>query len=161
MRAFPVTVYSLGAASPALTCRPMEGEIYDEFPSPDFTCANAEVTDLRVTKSDDTESCLSVSYTRTQMIAGETAERFRVETCGNEGPITEAEFVEIQKEYGFVQSATVLVRVIKLANQPDALRYAVPSCRGPVHIGLNGMTDDQRDAYVAEMKASVLEARRP
>ena len=61
MRAFPVTVYSLGAASPALTCRPMEGEIYDEFPSPDFTFANAEVTDLTVTKSGDTESCLSVN----------------------------------------------------------------------------------------------------
>jgi hypothetical protein len=149
----------LGPAFPAWACRPAEGDVFDDIPSVGFVAAIAEVTDVTITKSSATQSCFAVSYHLSELLYGKINDTFRIETCGNDGPITEEDLTSTPDEYGFSEGATVLVGVITPKDGTLGLRYAVPDCWGPWHLRLDGMDAVESKAFIDDIRKVLSDAK--
>jgi hypothetical protein len=155
MRAAFLAVYLPLAASPALACQLIAGDVYDEVPSPGFVLAIAEVTDLTITKSSEAKSCFAVDYLRKDTLFGEVGPTFRAETCGTDGPIRLEDFELSANEIGFAKGATVLVGVVPADEGNASLRHAVPSCWGPLHLRLDLMGEIEREVLIADYRETL------
>ena len=121
-------------AVPAFACRPMEGDVFDDFSSPYLVLAVANVTDVTITRSSAEKSCVEFGYSRSEVLSGTIDANFRVEMCSDEGPITEEDLAETPDPYGFAKGATVLVGVIKAEDGSSNLRYAVRYLAGALSV---------------------------
>jgi hypothetical protein len=58
---------------------------------------------------------------------------------------------------GFVQGAEVIIGLVQNPDNSSDLRYAVPSCWGPLHLNLGALPHDVREKFLQD----ILEQLRP
>jgi hypothetical protein len=161
MRGVAIAVLTTFVATSTKACQLAEEDVYDDLSSDNFALVIADVTDLTITKSGDTNSCFAVDYRRKDMLQGDLPAEFRVETCGDDGPITLEDFARSAEEIGFAIGATVLVGVMPSETGTVGLRHAVPDCWGPLHLRLDLLGETEREvlmAYFRDMLSGAAEA---
>ncbi len=144
------------SAKPTLACYPDPSFVYDDVSSQAVMIATATVTtvDLNMSK---TSSCLTVRYSAAQFLYGNGSKGFSVTTCVDE--IFQIDILSEESEgfeyFGFVPNAEVLVGLIHLHEDGSELRYAIPSCWGPLHINLNKMSTKKRAEFLQELESQI------
>jgi len=57
--------------------------------------------------------------------------------------------------YGFFQNAEVLIGLIQKPENISDLRYAVPTCWGPLHVNLDELSSDEREELLKDVLSQV------
>ncbi len=138
--------------TPALACYPDPKFSYDDVSSQDISIATATVTSVEF-ESSETQSCWRVHYLDVQYLYGVGEKEFSVKTCSDEVYRVEALSEELEGlEYlGFVPEAEVLIGLVSLDQDNSEVRYAIPSCWGPLHYNLGKMSSEERAELLREL----------
>ncbi|MFQ6554059.1 hypothetical protein AAD018_017085 [Aestuariibius insulae] len=147
------------SADLALACQPDPDFAYDEVASQDISIAIASVVDVEIVGTD--ASCWLVEYEKAEYLFGLGDQAFSVATCADEFFQIEALTYEAEGlEYlGFVPGADVLLGLVKAGEDAKDLRYAVPSCWGPLHFNLDKLSDEERTALLQNIQTQIEGAR--
>ncbi|MBM1558393.1 hypothetical protein JQV19_17930 [Sulfitobacter mediterraneus] len=150
----------LVSSKSVLACYPDPEFIYDEVTSVDISIATASVAAVEL-ETKETSSCWRVDYTDIQYLYGHGAKEFFVTTCVNEVYQIDALSEEVEGfEYlGFVPNADVLLAVVPLRDQASELRYAIPSCWGPLHVNLDKMSSGERLDFLNNFRNQIDDTR--
>jgi len=139
-----------------LACYPDPEFVYDDVTTVDISIATASVTTVEL-KTTETSSCWHVGYSGAQYLYGHGAKEFSVTTCAGEVYQIDALSEEVEGfEYlGLIPSAEVLLGVVHLSENASELRYAIPSCWGPLHVNLGKMSGEERAEFLHDFKAQI------
>lgn len=145
------------SATAALACYPDPEFAYDRVGSADFRIAVAQVSDVEIVVQDT--SCYVLSYHHAEYLIGTGPSDFVVRTCTDDiyqvdSLLEEAEGLTY---LGFVKSAEVLVGLVRDPANTDSLRYAVPTCWGPLHYNLEKVSEQDR----ADMLRAIMDLASP
>jgi len=128
---------------------------YDDIDSSDISIAIASVSEVRVETLET--SCLIVEYENAEYLLGVGNTQFSVTTCTDD--VYDADVMASDKDvldfFGFIPSTEVLVGVVRPPDSADGLRYATPTCWGPLHYNLQTMTAEQRAKLLNEIESVV------
>ncbi|KAG1647742.1 hypothetical protein GQR58_030366 [Nymphon striatum] len=114
--------------APALAC----------YPDPEFS-----YDDLKALKR---KRVGVFTYLDVQYLYGFGEKEFSVKTCSDEVYQVEALSEELESlEYlGFVPEAEVLIGLVSPDQNNSEVRYAIPSCWGPLHFNLDKMSSEEQ-----------------
>jgi hypothetical protein len=143
------------AGQPAVACSPGVVTTLDVLPSANAVIVIAKVTSVSVVPSNANGACLNVSYAQADAVFGSVADTFEVSTCFEDVTVDEMTSSPGAEDFGYNVGATVLVGLIKTASEPPALRYAMPSCWGPLHRRLDTIAAEDREALLSSLKIEV------
>lgn len=167
----PVLCYSLGMSKqllisvlvvlssgmPSLACSPDPEFQYDEISSQVILIATATVTAFDL-EDHSRQSCWRVSYSNASYLYGKGEEEFSVTTCAQENEQIDLQELgeELLDDLGFVQGAEVLVGLVQNDKSSPELRYAIPSCWGPLHINLSNLSSNEREGLLQEVRSQLV-----
>lgn len=142
----------IAVSSAAFACQPHPDD--DDIETPDAALYIAVVRQVAVYVNDSQQACLDIEYDIQSTINGLNVEFFTVPYCTNLNSIQELE-TELSSEtgslFGFVAGSEVIVGVMRDDGPNGAVRFAVPSCFGPLVMRIDIMDPDERDALLEEM----------
>ena len=140
-------------ANTALACVPDPEFAYDDATNVDIAIATAVVTSVEI-KNTEIASCWQVQYSNARYYLGQGAEGFSVTTCADKVYQEDAlaEQVEGLESLGFKPNAEVLLGVVHLGENASKLRYAIPSCWGPMHVDLGQMSAEERAEFLDNLE---------
>lgn len=143
-------------ATPALACYPDPEFSYDDVSSHDISIATATVSSVEV-ENTETQTCWRVHYLDVHYLYGFGDEELSVNTCFDEVLEIEAFSEELEGlEYlGFFAEAEVLVGFVSSDRDNYEVRYAVPTCWGPLHFNLNEMSSEERAEFLRELDTQI------
>ncbi len=144
----------------ALACYPDPEFSYDDLTRSDISIATASVTTVEV-RTTETTSCWHVGYSDAEYLYGHGAKAFSVTTCTDEVYQIDAlaEEAEGLEYLGFIPTAEVLLGVVHLNGDVSDLRYAIPSCWGPLHVNLGKMSGEERAEFLGEINTLIENTR--
>jgi hypothetical protein len=146
----------LTSVKPSFACYPDPQFEYDEVSSQTASIATATVTAVDL-ESDDSQSCWHVSYSNAKYLFGNGENDFSISTCVHE--IYQIDLLAEEDEgldyLGFVQGAEVLIGLVQNNENPSGLRYAIPSCWGPLHINLSKLSREERDDFLQDIQSQI------
>ena len=141
----------------AFACSPDPNFDYDQISSDRVSIFIARVVEIDRTTHEN-EVCWQVDYVVESVLTGVQAEAFSVLSCSRRTPqMIVMTRHEGNKEVGFVEGAEVLLGVLLEDDGPTGVRYAVPSCWGPLHLNIGILTLEQRNELIAAISAQVSE----
>lgn len=149
---FTFLIAVLTSAQQSFACYPDPQFDYDDVGSQAVSIVTAKVSAVDFRKG-DSQSCWHVSYSGASYLHGKGESEFSVTTCTSEVYQIEmlAQEVEGLDYLGFVEGAEVLIGVAeKQENRPE-LRYAIPSCWGPLHVNLSKFSRVERKKFVQDV----------
>lgn len=134
---------------PALACTPDRYSSYDDLNSQDILIATANVTTVDFVTS-ETEACMHIVYSAAQYVYGIGPKEFSVTTCWNDIDQTEtlAEQTDGLGAFGFLPEAEVFLGLVYVGEGSSQLRYAEPSCWGPLHVNLDDMSSNEQTEFI-------------
>lgn len=140
----------------ALACYPDPAFAYDEVATADVSIATASVTTVEV-RTTETTSCWHVGYSDAQYLYGNGTKEFSVATCMDEvyqiGALSEE--TEGLDYLGLIPNAEVLLGVVHPCEKASEVRYAIPSCWGPLHVNLGKMSGKERAEFLRDFKTQI------
>lgn len=144
----------------AWACYPDPTFAYDEVATADISIVTASVTTVEVTTT-ETISCWHVDYSDAQYLYGHGTKEFSVTTCTDEVYQIDAlsEEAEGLEHLGLIPNAEVLLGVVHPSEKASDLRYAIPSCWGPLHVNLGKMSGDERTEFLRDFKTQIEKIR--
>lgn len=146
----------LTAAGPSFACFPDPKFNYDDISSQSVLLATASVSKVDF-RTDGGQSCWHLTYSGASYLYGKGENEFSVKTCLQE--VYQIDLLAEENEgldyLGFVQQAEVLIGVVKNPEQTSGLRYAIPSCWGPLHINLDKFSSDEREKFLQDIRTQV------
>jgi hypothetical protein len=151
-----MAVLNTAIAVPVLACTPDPNTAYDDVQSRDIAIGIAEVTSMVVSPFAVDGSCRTLQYVTTRSMMGNVPEEFTVETCDDYLPVDEwgdggIDPALMHDMLGYEVGAEVILGLVFEPEGPTPIRYAVPSCWGPLHLRLDTMTEPERAAFVQEV----------
>ena len=147
-------------AHDASACQSLPETSYDDFRTEGFSIATATVFSVE-TEHTATRTCWSVSYVDAAYLYGSGKDTFSVKTCSDEVFQIKALSDEVEGfDYlGFVPHADILVGLVYHREQISELRYALPSCWGPMHVNLGKMSDTERAKFLQDLTDQIKHAQ--
>ena len=138
-----MAVVSLSAV-PSFACDPDPNFPYDDIGSADISIIVATVSNVEMVTNET--SCWVLSYDVAEYLYGSGSSEFFVTTCIDEIDQFDAMLHEAEglTYLGFVPAAEVLLGVVRETENYESLRYAVPTCWGPLHYNLHAATEEER-----------------
>ena len=143
-------------AAPSLACFPDPAFEYDEISSSDVSILTATVTAVELETYGD-KTCWRVSYLNASYLYGNGEAEFSISTCAQEVWQLDVLTEEDDGPYhlGFVPEAEVLTGLVKNDATPLKLRYAIPSCWGPLHINLSILSREERESLLQDVQRKI------
>ena len=147
---------TLISAKPVYACLPDLEADYDDIGSRTVSIATATVTSVDFA-SDENKSCWHISYSDVNYLYGSGGEEILVKSCVQEAYEYDVpEDVDESLVYlGLVPDAKVLMGLVPTGKDESQLRYAVPSCWGPLHINLNEMSPEEQNDLLLSIQNQV------
>lgn len=141
-----------------MACYPDPGFDYDDIGSAELSIAITTVLDVSVVSQD--RSCWVLRYGNAEYLHGTGPEAFSVTTCAKDVFQIEAMMAEIESlpHLGFTAMTEVVLGVVRQDAQVDGLRYAIPTCWGPLHYNLDTASPEERETLL-QMIQEALELR--
>lgn len=142
-----------------LACYPDPKFQYDDIGSADLSIVVAEVAEVKVATRG--QPCLFLRYVNAEYLYGNGSTEFSVTTCTGEIPQMDSLMQEVDgKTYlGFISYAEVLLGVVREGTNADTLRYAVPTCWGPLHYNLDILPEEERLGLIKSIKGWIDEKK--
>lgn len=135
----------------AQDCLPDPAAAYDALSDPGVAVLTARVRQVTV-EAEPEQACLSLSYSTEAVLVGTAEDRFAVRHC-LEGIAAEDLTAALRSaafdDIGMLPGAEVLVGTV--GQEDGSLRYAVPTCMGPLHIRLDGLSAVQREGVLQQI----------
>jgi hypothetical protein len=108
-------------------------------------------------ESDEYKSCWHVSYSNVSYLYGAGSEEISVTRCVQE--VYEYDVLADEDEalvyLGFLPEAEVLIGLVQSDEDATQLRYAVPSCWGPLHVNMNEMSPEEQTSLLQSIQNQV------
>jgi hypothetical protein len=152
---------------PGLACYPDPNFAYDDIRSADISIVIATVSAVEIeTRAGFFEyfqqekiwrggaTCWVIRYDSAEYLYGAGPRAFSVTTCTEglfqvDAMLREAEGAPY---LGFIPAAEVLLGIVQQDTEADAIRYAVPSCWGPLHYNLDIASEEERADLLAAVR---------
>lgn len=165
MRFLTVAVFAWAAlVQAALACKQEPDEVFETLPMREWVIASAKVASVAPLPFRDGIACVALGYDLIAPLVGDPGEHFAVKFCDTAvapmGETPEARVQELQRwlveqtGYGLSVGETALVGLIRLSDDETPFRFAVPNCWGPFSVGLDELTQQEKDRFrddIAEM----------